>query len=235
MQQGKLILFPVTIGNENLSFSLPEYNHTLLNTCTVFIVEELRTARRFLKRAGFKHSIDECTFHLLNEHTQDIDIIHYLDSIQEGQNIGLLSEAGLPCIADPGATIVRIAQQKEIDIIPLIGPSSLLMALMASGFNGQNFAFIGYLPIEKHERNQYIRNLESRVLTENQTQIFIEAPYRNNQLLETLASQCKPNTLICVACDITLDTQYIKVKTAKQWCKNPPNLHKRNTVFLMYK
>ncbi len=228
-----LILFPVGIGNADLTVALPSHNTQLLNTCHTFIVEELRTARRFLKQAGYVHSIDSATFLILNEHTQDTEIANYLDSINSG-NIGLLSEAGLPCIADPGAKIVRMAQQKGIGVMPLVGPSSLMMALMASGFNGQNFSFVGYLPIDKNERVKAIRKLEERSMKENQTQIFIEAPYRNNQMLETLINTCRDNTMICVACDISLDTQYIKTLSVKKWRNNIPNLHKRNTVFLIY-
>lgn len=228
-----LILFPVGIGNADLTVALPSHNTQLLNTCHTFIVEELRTARRFLKQAGYVHSIDSATFLILNEHTQDTEIANYLDSINSG-NIGLLSEAGLPCIADPGAKIVRMAQQKGIGVVPLVGPSSLMMALMASGFNGQNFSFVGYLPIDKNERVKAIRKLEERSMKENQTQIFIEAPYRNNQMLETLINTCRDNTMICVACDISLDTQYIKTLSVKKWRNNIPNLHKRNTVFLIY-
>ena len=233
--RGKLILFPVGIGNDNLATSLPAYNSELLNTCNTFIVEELRTARRFLKKAGYVHSINDTEFYLLNEHTQEVDIANYLDAIDKGGNIGLLSEAGLPCIADPGSKIVRIAHRKNIDIVPLVGPSSLMMALMASGFNGQNFSFVGYLPIDKNERIKAIKKMEERVFKDNQTQIFIEAPYRNNQLLQTLADTCWANTLVCVACDISLNTQYIKTMPAKKWKSCKENFHKRNTVFLIYK
>ena len=229
-----LILFPVGIGNSDLAVTIPSYNTHLLNTCHTFIVEELRTARRFLKQAGYIHSIDSTSFLILNEHTQDTEIANYLDSINNG-NIGLLSEAGLPCIADPGAKIVYLAHQKNINVIPLVGPSSLMMALMASGFNGQNFSFVGYLPIDKAERIKAIKKLEEHSMKENQTQIFIEAPYRNNQMLETLAYTCHDNTMICVACDITLDTQYIKTLPAKKWRNTIANLHKRNTVFLIHR
>ena len=234
MNIGKLILFPVAIGNDDLSYSLPPNNLSLLNTCKVFIVEEVRTARRFLKKTGYIHSIDSTVFLTLNEHTQDNEISDYLSAIKDGQNIGLLSEAGLPCIADPGAKIVKMAQKRNIEVVPLVGPSSLMLSLMASGFNGQNFAFVGYLPIDKAKRIQHIKTLETRVFKENQTQIFIEAPYRNNQLLETLAATCSPSTLICVACDLTLSTQYIKTKPAKDWKNTKEDFHKRNTVFLMY-
>lgn len=232
---GKLILFPVSIGAEDIHFSLPDANISLLNTCHTFIVEEVRTARRFLKWAGYRHSIDSTRFFVLNEHTSENEISDYLSPIFDGENIGLLSEAGLPCVADPGALITRRAQRLGIEIQPLVGPSSLLLSLMASGFNGQNFAFSGYLPIDRNERARAIRTLELRLHKEHQTQIFIEAPYRNNQMLETLSETLQPETLICVATDVTLPTQQILSKTAAQWRKHrlSINLHKRNTVFLI--
>lgn len=234
---GKLILFPVTIGAEDIGMSLPAHNLELLNTCHTFIVEEVRTARRFLKKTGYIHAIDDTQFLPLNEHTHDSDIQHYLDPIMEGENIGLLSEAGLPCIADPGAMITRLAQRRGIEIMPLVGPSSLLLALMASGFNGQNFAFVGYIPVKGPERRHAILQLETRAYKENQTQIFIEAPYRNNQMLADLAETLNPQTLICVATDITLPSQQIITRSAAQWrkCLSQHDLHKRNTVFLIYK
>ena len=233
--QGKLYLFPVPIGADDINVSLPAYNLALLNSCHIFIVEELRTARRFLKRAGYAFAIDDTEFMLLNEHTAVTEVAHYLDAIAEGMNIGLLSEAGLPCIADPGAMVTRMAQQRRIEVVPLVGPSSLMLALMASGFNGQQFAFVGYLPVEPGRRTAAIRNIEQRVWHENQTQIIIEAPYRNNQLLAALSDTCHPDTMICVACDLTLPTQTIRSLTARQWRneRDKLNLHKRNTVFLI--
>ncbi len=232
---GKLILFPVPIGADDLALSLPEGNLGLLATCHTFIVEELRTARRFLKRAGYPHAIDDTTFYELNEHTSPEEIGHYLDAIERGENIGLLSEAGLPCVADPGAMITKVAQRRGIEVVPLVGPSSLMLALMASGFNGQSFAFVGYLPVDKSKRTAAIKHLEERIHREHQTQIFIEAPYRNNQMLEALSSVLQPNTMICVACDLTLPTQYIRSLSATKWQKEREkiNLHKRNTVFLI--
>ena len=198
-------------------------------------MEELRTARRFLKKAGYPHAIDDTEFHLLNEHTTHGEIGGYLDAIDRGENVGLLSEAGLPCVADPGAMIVRVAQRRGIEVVPLVGPSSLMLALMASGLTGQSFAFNGFLPVERNQRAGAIRRLEERAHREHQTQIFIEAPYRNNQLLEALSTVLQPNTSICVACDLTLPTQQIRTLTAKQWQKERTkvNLHKRNTVFLL--
>lgn len=230
-----LILFPVPIGAEDINVSLPSANLDLLNTCHTFIVEELRTARRFLKKVGYEHAIDDTTFFVLNEHTSEVDTAHYLDAALKGENVGLLSEAGLPCVADPGMMVTRQAQRLGVEIMPLVGPSSLMLALMASGLNGQSFAFNGYLPVDKHERMQAVRKLEARSLKEHQTQLFIEAPYRNNQMLESLSQALMPDTRICVACDITLPTQYIRTFTARQWQKEREkiNLHKRNTVFLI--
>jgi 16S rRNA (cytidine1402-2'-O)-methyltransferase len=218
-----------------MDFSLPKHNLELLATCRTFIVEELRTARRFLKKAGYPHPIDNTVFHVLNEHTTHEEIGGYLDAIERGDNIGLLSEAGLPCVADPGAMITKVAQRRGIEIVPLIGPSSLMLSLMASGFNGQSFAFVGYLPVDKGKRAAAIRHLEERVHREHQTQIFIEAPYRNNQMLESLASTLNPQTMVCAACDLTLPTQYIRSLTAAKWQKERTkvDLHKRNTVFLI--
>lgn len=232
---GKLILFPVPIGADDVDYSLPRHNKELLDTCHTFVVEELRTARRFLKHVGYAHSIDSTTFFLLNEHSSPTDIANYLDPIVCGENVGLLSEAGLPCVADPGRLITSLAQQRGVEIVPLVGPSSLMLALMASGFNGQNFAFVGYLPIDKAQRVKTVKNLEQRLHTEHQTQIFIEAPYRNNQLLGFLATHCAPHTRICVACDLTLPSQQILTRTASQWAASHTliDLHKRNTVFLL--
>ncbi|MDY6371769.1 MAG: SAM-dependent methyltransferase [Bacteroidales bacterium] len=235
MEKGKLILFPVPIGAEGMEVSLPEGNREWLATCRTFIVEELRSARRFLKKAGYPYPIDETEFHLLNEHTTHGEIGGYLDAAGRGENVGLLSEAGLPCVADPGAMIVRVAQRRGIEVVPLVGPSSLMLALMASGLNGQRFAFNGYLPVEKNQRASAIRKLEERARREGQTQLFIEAPYRNNQLLEAMCGVLQADTSVCVACDLTLETQYVRTMSVKQWQKERTrvNLHKRNTVFLI--
>ena len=230
MPQGKLILFPVTIGGD-LPLSLPVANLRLLESCKVFIVEEVRTARRFLKSAGYSHPIDGTEFLVLNEHTDPRTIGHYLDPLAHGENIGLLSEAGLPCIADPGAAVTQLAQRRGYEVVPLVGPSSLLLTLMASGLNGQNFAFVGYLTVDRLKREKAIRMLESRMLKERQTQLFIEAPYRNNQLMQSLVSTCAGETVICVGCDLMLPTQFIKSQRAADWSRSMPDLHKRNTVF----
>ena len=235
MKQGKLILFPVPIGAEELAASLPPMNLELLASCRTFIVEELRSARRFLKRAGYPYPIDDTDFHLLNEHTTHGEVGGYLDAIARGENVGLLSEAGLPCVADPGAMITRIAQRRGIEVVPLVGPSSLMLALMASGLNGQSFAFNGYLPVDRSARAATLRHLEEHVHRSHETQLFIEAPYRNNQMLEALSTVLQADTLVCVACDLTLPTQYIRTLPSGKWKteREKIDLHKRNTVFLI--
>ncbi|MBP1630559.1 MAG: hypothetical protein H6Q15_1452 [Bacteroidetes bacterium] len=235
MKEAVLYLFPTPIAEGDLKESIPEINLELLLECDCFIVEELRTARRFLRKAGYKRDFEEVEFFLLNEHTREDEIEEFLVPISKGKNIGLMSEAGLPCIADPGAMIVKSAQKNGIKVIPLVGPSSLMMSLMSSGFNGQNFAFVGYLPVDKTQRIKRIKELESIVYKTDQTQIFIEAPYRNNHMLESLITNLNPNTLICVGVDIMLDTQNIITKSAKAWKSTKIDLHKRNTVFLIYK
>lgn len=232
---GRLILFPVPIGADDIGISLPANNMELLATCRTFIVEELRSARRFLKRAGYPYPIDDTVFLELNEHTTHDAVGHYLDAIERGENIGLLSEAGLPCVADPGAMITKMAQRRGIEVVPLVGPSSLMLALMASGLNGQRFAFKGYLPVDRSARAATLRHLEEHVHRSHETQLFIEAPYRNNQMLEALSTVLQADTLVCVACDLTLPTQYIRTMPAAKWKKEreKTDLHKRNTVFLI--
>jgi 16S rRNA (cytidine1402-2'-O)-methyltransferase len=178
-------------------------------------------------------NIPELNFYLLNEHTRESETTTYLD-VCENFSIGLLSEAGVPCIADPGSMIVKMAHLKNIEVIPLVGPSSIILALMASGFNGQSFAFNGYLPIARPERNKAIKQLEKKALLENQTQIFIETPYRNIQLLDDLLKNCTDTTKLCIACDLTLQNQYIKCCTIKEWKNIKPDIHKRPAIFLIY-
>lgn len=233
--KGRLILFPVPIGADDIGISLPANNMEMLATCRTFIVEELRSARRFLKRAGYPYPINDTVFLALNEHTSQEDIVGHLDAIERGENIGLLSEAGLPCVADPGAMITRVAQRRGIEVVPLVGPSSLMLALMASGFNGQSFAFAGYLPVDRSARAATLRHLEDHVHRSHETQLFIEAPYRNNQMLEALSTVLQADTLVCVACDLTLPTQYIRTLPSGKWKteREKIDLHKRNTVFLI--
>lgn len=231
-----LYLFPSLLGDNNWEEVLPKKNIKSILECECFIVEELRSARRFLRKIGYKKDFDTCSFSVLNEHTQDTEVEDMLKPIQEGKNIFLMSEAGLPCIADPGAKVTALAQRKGINIVPFVGPSSIFLSLMASGFNGQNFAFIGYLPVKDGEREKALRKLEERIYRENQTQIFIEAPYRNNKLISCLTKTLKDETLLCIASNITLENQSIKTKTIREWKKEKDlDINKQSTIFLLYR
>ena len=230
-----LYLIPVTLGDTEHDRVLPAYNREIILSLKHFIVENVRTARRFLKKTEPAIVIDNLIFTELNEHTSSEDVSGMLLPMDAGESIGVMSEAGCPAIADPGADVVAIAQRKGFDVVPLVGPSSILMALMASGFNGQSFAFQGYLPVEAARRSERIKTLESRIYSENSTQIFIETPYRNDKLLEELIRICRPSTRLCIACNITCDDEYIKTRPVKEWTKNPPDLKKKPAIFLIYK
>jgi 16S rRNA (cytidine1402-2'-O)-methyltransferase len=228
-----LYLIPVTLGESEPDHVIPANHKEIIHSISYFIVENIRTARRFLKKTDKDIVIDQLHFYELNEHT-DIGQIHaFLAPIEQGYSVGVMSEAGCPGVADPGADVVRIAHEKDIRVVPLVGPSSILLAMMASGMNGQNFAFNGYLPIKKDEKARYIQFLEKRIYTENQSQLFIEAPYRNSQLLDDLLINCQPRTRLCIACDITLETEFIKTLPVSEWKKNKPEIHKRPTIFVL--
>ena len=233
--QPSLFLIPVTLGETEINRVLPDYNREVILQIKHFIVEDVRTARRFLKKTDNSINIDELTFFELNKHTPPEAVSEFLHPVSEGFSIGVISEAGCPAIADPGADVVIIAQKKNIPVIPLVGPSSILMSLMASGFNGQSFAFHGYLPIDSNERISKLKLLEQRVYTESQTQLFIETPYRNGKLVEDVLKTCKPATKLCIAADITCENEYIKTKTISEWKKQLPELSKRPCIFLIYK
>ncbi len=233
--QASLFLIPVTIGDTDHSRVLPEYNREIILRIKHFIVENVRTARRFLKKAEPSLVIDNLTFYELNKHTSVEDVAGFLAPLAEGEHVGVISEAGCPAIADPGADIVAIAQRRGYPVVPLVGPSSILLSLMASGFNGQSFAFHGYLPIEASERTAAIKRLEGRIYSENQTQLFIETPYRGNKLVEDLIRTCRPSTKLCIASDITCDDEYIRTRPVKDWAGKVPDLSKKPTIFLIYK
>jgi len=235
MEKGSLFLIPTIIGDIPLRNVIPEGTLTILNTIDIFIVEEIRTARRYIKKTGIRKPIEDITFFLLNEHTKPQELSSYLDQAKAGKDIGLLSDAGTPCIADPGSGIVSLAHNLGIRVIPLTGPSSLLLALMASGFNGQNFCFSGYLPVECEKRNMKIKELEKAVYEKNQTQLFIETPYRNNQMIRSLMDVCKGGTMLCIAVDLTSSTESISVKPISDWKRGIPDINKRPCVFLLYK
>lgn len=231
----KVYLIPTTLGDSPVENVIPQYVVDIINSTNHYIVENIKTARRFLIKAGIKTKIDDLTFFELNKHTSPNEFSSFLKPINENKNVGIISEAGTPGVADPGADIVAIAHEKNIPVVPLVGPSSILLSVMASGLNGQSFAFVGYLPIKKHERIKRIKELEWKSQTENQTQLFIETPYRNNHLLDDLLTTCSAETRLCIAADITLETEFIKTKTINEWRKGIPNLHKRPAIFLIHK
>ncbi|MCL2649452.1 MAG: SAM-dependent methyltransferase [Candidatus Azobacteroides sp.] len=233
--QPSLFLIPVTLGETEINRVLPDYNREVIRQIKHFIVEDVRTARRFLKKTDSSIDIDELTFFELNKHTSSEVVSDFLLPVSSGFSVGVISEAGCPAIADPGADMVAIAQKKNIPVVPLVGPSSILMSLMASGFNGQNFAFHGYLPIDSNERISKLKLLEQRVYSDNQTQLFIETPYRNGKLVEDILKTCNPATKLCIAADITCENEYIKTKTVSEWKKQLPELSKRPCIFLIYK
>jgi 16S rRNA (cytidine1402-2'-O)-methyltransferase len=229
----KLFLIPSTLGDTPVVNVIPAYNLEIINTLSHFVVEEIRTARRFLIRCGYKNDINSIQFYILNEHTpaQEIPSIF---SNSGNHNLGLLSEAGVPGVADPGSSLVEEAHRSGIKVIPLAGPSSLILALMASGMNGQQFAFNGYLPVKEPDRTMKIRFYEKRSETEKQSQLFIEAPYRNNQLMEALLASLKPVTRLCIAMNITMENEWICTRTIHEWKRQAlPDLKRQPAVFII--
>lgn len=233
--QASLYLIPVTLGETSIEQVLPTYNKEIILQIKYFIVENIRSARRFLKKVESNINIDELTFYELNKHTKPEDIENYLNPMINGFHVGIISEAGCPAIADPGSDIVAIAQKKNYKVVPLVGPSSILLSLMASGFNGQGFAFHGYLPIDGTERIRKIKQLENLIHHEHQTQIFIETPYRNQKLVEDIIKHCTPSTKLCIAMNITCENEYIRTLSVKQWAKQLPDMAKQLCIFLLYK
>jgi 16S rRNA (cytidine1402-2'-O)-methyltransferase len=230
---GKLYLIPNTLGDDRIALTIPTEVATLTCRLRFFIVENLRTTRRYLRALDKTMDIDGSTFFILDKHTTDKEFAEYLKPLRKGHDMGIISEAGCPGVADPGASVVKLAHQQDIEVIPLVGPSSILLALMASGMNGQNFAFNGYLPIQKEERIKTIKQLEARVHHEGQTQLFIETPYRNTALAQDLVSTCRPDTLIGIACNLTLPDGFVLTKSASAWKGHLPDIHKKPTIFLI--
>ena len=231
-----LYLIPVTLGDTEIRNVLPDYNHDIIVGIKHFIVENIRSARRFLKKVEKTIDIDELTFYELNRHTDRKIIGGYLEPLAKGQAVGIISEAGCPAIADPGADVVAIAQGRGFKVIPLVGPSSIIMSVMASGFNGQSFAFNGYLPVDIPGRIKALKKLENKVYNEDQTQLFIETPYRNSKMLESMLQALRPTTKICIAAGITTPQETIITKTVEKWKKGPmPDFEKIPCVFLIGK
>ncbi|WNH09681.1 SAM-dependent methyltransferase [Thalassobellus suaedae] len=233
--KGQLYLIPTTLGDNDPMDVLPLLVKKVIEDTDTFIVENEKTARRFIKKITPEKSQPSLNIFLLNKFTEASELPNFLNPCLNGINVGLLSEAGCPGVADPGADIVKLAHQKNIKVTPLVGPSSILMAIMSSGMNGQSFTFNGYLPIDKGERKSEIKRLERLSFEHNQSQIFIETPYRNNKMIEDLSTILENNTDVCVACDITLSTEFIKTQTANAWKKIKVDLHKRPTIFIIHK
>ena len=235
MEKGKLYLIPTRLGDNAPLEVLPMSVKKIIEFVDDYIVENEKTARNFIKKISSSKSQSSLKIHVLNKFTKPLEIESFLNACEEGKPVGLLSEAGCPGIADPGAEIVKIAHKKDIRVIPLVGPSSILLAMMASGMNGQKFTFNGYLPIESDERRKALKSLERESFASNTSQIFIETPYRNNKMLEEIYKTLHADTNVCIACDITLPSEYIKTKTVKEWKHTKVDLHKRPTIFIIHK
>ena len=232
---GKLYLIPVSLGDSHPERVFPPENKRIIEGIEDFIVENEKSARRFIKQILPEKSQQSLKLKSLNKFTEASEIPGFLDAAKEGRNMGLLSEAGCPGVADPGAEIVKLAHRYDIQVVPLIGPSSILLAMMASGMNGQSFTFHGYLPIDKKERKHELKQLERISTEKDQAQIFIETPYRNMKFLEDLTQILHPTTRICVACDLSLASEFIKTATASEWKNIKPDLHKRPAIFIIQK
>ncbi len=232
MAAGKIYLIPVTLGDEDFRRVIPEKVLAITRSLRLFAVEDLRSARRYLRLIDKDFPINETGFNELNEHTNESEIGHYLEPVLKGSDMGIMSEAGLPGIADPGSKLIAIAHRKKIKVVPLSGPSSILLALIASGLNGQNFTFNGYLPVKPADRASSLRELE-RKSREGYAQIFMETPYRNERMLESILSVCNDGTRLCIAIDITLATENIRTLTISEWKKNKPSINDRLAVFVL--
>jgi len=235
MRNPALYLIPVLLGDTTVEKVIPEYNIYVVSQLKYFIVENVRSARRFLKKCDPGIDVDSLAFYELNKHTDKRLLSGYLSPMKSGESMGVISEAGCPAVADPGADVVAIAQQEGYRVIPLVGPSSILMAIMASGFNGQSFAFHGYLPIDASERIKQLKQLEARAYSEDQTQLFIETPYRNQKMAEDILQHCKPKTRLCIAINISCEDEFIVTRNVKAWKGKLPDMHKKPAVFLIYR
>lgn len=234
-QKGKLYLIPTTLGDNEPLEVLPYSVKKIIEELDYFIVENEKTARRFIKKITPKKSQPSLNLYKLDKYAEEMEVRTYLDVCDDGISVGLLSEAGVPAIADPGAEVVKLAHEKGVSVVPMVGPSSIVLAMMASGFNGQNFAFNGYLPIDTSERKKAIKDLERLSKEKKQSQIFIETPYRNEKMFADLKSTLTPTAMLCIACDITLQDEYIKTLAIKDWKNEHPDLHKRPTIFIIHK
>ena len=233
MTHGTLYLIPSPLGESALDSILPEQVRAIAARLDTFVVEHPKTARAFLKQIGTHTPLQQLNLLVLDEHTPETELTVLLAPLLAGKDVGVISEAGCPAVADPGANLVRLAHQKNIRVVPLSGPSSILLSLMASGLSGQHFAFHGYLPVDKAERKKKLLDLEQASANRNETEIFIETPYRNRQMLDAILETCSATTALCVAVDVTLATESIQTKTVAEWKKRLPEIDKRPAVFLL--
>ncbi|CAN4270839.1 COG0313 Predicted methyltransferases [Methylophilaceae bacterium] len=231
---GTLYLIPVTLGDDMVQHVIPDYVLNVARNLETFVVESEKSARHFLSNIKTLKPVRELNLHLLNEHTDMKVLPDLLAPLLAGHNVGLMSDAGCPAVADPGAQLVQLAHKKGIRVVPMVGPSSLLLSLMASGLNGQQFAFLGYLPVEKSQRNQKLKEIEKRSASHKETQLFIETPYRNQAMLDAILQTCHAQTQLCIACDVSLDSEMIVTKSIASWKTSAPiDIHKRPCLFLM--
>ena len=233
MPKGTLFLIPVPLAENSADKVLTKYHSDLINNISVYIVENEKTARFWLKNIGLKTPQSELLIHVYGKHSEKVDMRSYFVELEAGRDVGLMSEAGCPAVADPGSDIVAEAHRRGIKVVPMVGPNSIILALMASGFNGQNFAFHGYLPIDKAQRSKRIKELENSALRHRQTQIFIETPFRNNQMLDDILKTCGTRTRVCVACNITGVDEQIISQPVEQWRKQKVDFHKKPAIFLI--
>ena len=232
--QTALYLIPVTLGDTPHENVLPSYNAQVVSGIRHFVVEEIRTARRFLRRMDREFPIDECTFFEMGKHADSSRFAEYLAPISKGHSVGVISEAGCPAVADPGADVVSIAQKRNVRVVPLVGPSSMILAVMASGLGGQSFAFNGYLPVQDGDRAKRLKQLESRAWAEGQTQLFIETPYRNRKMFDTMCATLRPDTRMCIAAGITTEDEWIRTQAIRDWKRTGmPDLGKVPAIFLI--
>ena len=231
---GTLYLIPVTLGDDMVQHVIPDYVLNVARNLETFVVESEKSARHFLSNIKTLKPVRELNLHLLNEHTDMKVLPDLLAPLLAGHNVGLMSDAGCPAVADPGAQLEQLAHKKGIRVVPLVGPSSILLSLMASGLNGQQFAFLGYLPVEKLQRNQKLKEIEKRSASHKETQLFIETPYRNQAMLDAILQTCHAQTQLCIACDVSLDSEMIVTKSIASWKSSAPiDIHKRPCLFLM--
>ncbi len=233
ISQSKLYLIPNLIGDVEPEMVLPAVLPKIVESLKYYIVEDVRNARRYLRKLSKNIVIDELEFYVLNKHTTQEEISTYLNAAVKGHDIGLISEAGLPCVADPGNVIVEMAHKRNVKVVPIAGPSSIFMALMASGLNGQNFAFNGYLPVEQNMRIRKLKELEQKVYKDKQSQIFMDTPYRNNKLFQDILSNLNSNSYLCVAVNVSCEDEFIKTMRIKDWKSNTPELHKKPCIFII--